>query len=287
MIFVDTHAHIQFAGYKTDADEVITRALEAGVMVINVGTQKDTSRYAVEMLNRYPKGLYAAVGLHPEHTWRHLHDEDEGFFTREEGFDYEYYKSLAQNPRVVGIGECGLDYYWFKKSVESGELTEGEVLELKNRQKKVFEQQGMLAQELNKVLCIHCRPSPGTSDAYDDLVSILKTLNFKKFEVHCFTGNLASAKKLVGLGGYLGINGILTFDKTGKCADVVRNIPLEHIILETDAPYLSPAPYRGKRNEPMYMIQTAQKVAELKDVELEAIARQTTENANKLFGLGL
>lgn len=284
-MLVDTHAHIQFAKYKEDADAVMQRSLDAGMIVVNVGSQIDTSRQAVEMLEKYPERVFAAVGLHPVHTWKHeFVDVDEiqkDFFTREEVFDYEAYKQLAQNPKVVGIGECGLDYYRLPDNADEAEV--------KQKQRDAFLAQIKLTQELDKALIIHCRPSSGTTDAYDDVLEIIKNVKSEspgyRFEVHCFTGPLSIAKQFVELGGYIGLNGIITFDKTGVSEEVVKNIPLEHIILETDSPYLAPVPHRGKRNEPAYVELVARKIAEWKNISFEEVAEITTNNAKKLFNI--
>jgi TatD DNase family protein len=283
-MLVDTHAHVQFSGFKDEADSVMQRSLDAGMVVINVGSQIDTSTEAVKMLESYPERVYAVVGLHPEHTYQHLVDEEESHFrTREEKFDYEAYKTLAINPKVVGIGECGLDYYRFEEG--------SDIAKIKEQQRLAFDQQIKLALELDKALVVHCRPSNGTVDAYEDLVSILSEIKQQnsqlRFEVHCFTGTLEVAKQFVALGGYLGLNGIITFDKTGISEEVVKNISLDNIILETDCPYLTPAPFRGKRNEPLYVKYVAEKISEWKNIPFEEVETKTTENAEKLFKLNL
>lgn len=258
------------------------RALTEGVGVVNVGTQLDTSREAVAMLEKYPENVWAVVGLHPEHTYQHMVDEEESHFrSREESFNYEAYKELAKNSRVVGIGECGLDYY----RLEGQE----NIPEIKSRQKDSFEQQIKLAIEMDKALVVHCRPSKGTVDAYEDVLETIQEVRSKnqevRFEIHCFTGTLEVAQKFVALGGFVGLNGIITFDKTGVSESVVKNIPLEHIILETDCPYLTPAPHRGKRNEPALVKHVAEKIAEWKNISFDEVANQTTTNAKLLFNI--
>jgi TatD DNase family protein len=283
MKLVDTHTHINLRAFAEDAAETIQRAHDAGVIVVNVGTQIDTSRQAVELLSLFPEDVYATVGLHPTHAYDHdfIDHEELQNKTREEKFDIELYRPLAQNPRVVGIGECGLDYY---------RLPEGrDHAEIKKLQKAAFQGQIDLAVELDKALCIHCRPSDGTTDAYEDLLEILNPVKIDhpdfRFEVHCFTGDLETAKKFVALGGFIGINGIITFDKTPRSEEVVKGLPLEAIILETDAPYLSPKAFRGKRNEPAYITETAKQIAGWKGSSLEEVAQVTTANAEKLFKL--
>lgn len=275
---VDTHAHVQFAAFKDEYQKVLQRAKDAGVLVVNVGTQIDTSKEAVKMAEEY--GIYAVVGLHPVHTYSQELDEEETHFkTREENFDYEAYKKLADNPVVVGIGECGLDYY---RLPEDANLH----LEIMKKQKEAFELQIKLAKELNKALVIHCRPSKGTQDAYEDILDILDVSGVSnlRFEIHSFTGSPEIAQEFVRRGAFVGLNGIITFDKTGNMEQVVKGVPLERIVLETDCPYLTPVPHRGKKNEPQFVQHVASKLSEILGVPVDEVARQTTENAQALFG---
>lgn len=283
MKLIDTHTHINLRAFADDAAEAIKRAHEAGVAVVNVGTQIDTSRQAVSLLDQFPENVYAVIGLHPTHTYAHDYEDDEEvkFKTREEHFDPELYKPLVQNIRVVGIGECGLDYYRMPADRDSNEI--------KQLEKTAFEAQIKFALENDKALCIHCRPSEDTNDAYEDLLEIIKQVKSEhpnlRFEVHCYTGDLETAKKFVELGGFIGLNGIITFDKTGRSEEVVKGLPIESIILETDAPYLTPKSHRGKRNEPAYMTEVAEKIAEWKNLSFDEVADITTSNAKKLFNL--
>lgn len=294
MNYIDTHTHVNLRAFKDDAKETIQRALEASVAVVNVGTQIDTSRQAVDLLGDFPEDVYAVVGLHPSHTFAHdFEDEEEvKFKTREEHFDYEMYKALAVHPKVVGIGECGLDYYRLPNDRDHDEI--------KSLQRAAFYDQIKLALELDKALCVHCRPADGTVDAYEDLLQIIKQIknpeavgtpgvwvdgNNLRFEVHCYTGDAETALKFVELGGYIGLNGIITFDKTGRSEEVVKAVPLTSIILETDAPYLTPKSNRGKRNEPSFLPEVAEKIAEWKGISVEEVADITTSNAKKLFKL--
>jgi len=282
-MLIDTHAHVNFSAFKDEYKEVLNRAKQAGVLVINVGTQLDTSREAVRVAEEQnDKNTYAVIGLHPVHTYEQELDEEETHFkTREENFDYEAYKKLAQNNLVVGIGECGLDYY---------RLPDGAGLEtIKEKQKDAFILQIKLAKELNKALVIHCRPSVGTQDAYEDILKVLDSQGTAdlRFEIHSFTGSPAIVDQFLSRGAYVGLNGIITFDKTGNMAEVVSRVPLDRIVLETDCPYLTPVPHRGKKNEPAYVEYVAQKVAELKGLEVEAVEKQTTENSRLLFSIGI
>ncbi len=271
-MLIDSHAHVNFNAYKNDADEVIQRALDNDVWIINIGSQYDTSKRAIEIAEKYKEGVYAVVALHPIHLGpSKFVDEEEGisFKSREEKFDKEKYKELALNPRVVAIGETGLDYYYI-----------GDDKEIKELQKKVFKQHLELAKELNKPVIFHCRK------AYDDLLKELKTQNAKRKirgVVHCFMGKLSQAEDFLKMGFYLGFNGLITY-----CRDydkVIKNTPLERILIETDCPYLTPEPYRGQRNEPLYVKYVAAQIAKIKEIGLEKAAKQTTKNARELFGI--
>ncbi len=280
-MLIDTHCHINLNAFREDGAAVLQRALDSGVAVVNVGTQIDTSKQAVALLDQFSQNVYAAVGLHPTHTFKHqYHDEEEvSFKTRDEVFDYDGYKQLASHPRVVGIGECGLDYYRLPEDLDQKEI--------KEKQRAAFLEQIRLAIELDKALCIHCRPSAGTMDAYEDIIEIIKQTKQEtpdlRFEIHCYTGDLATAQKFVAMGAFIGLNGIIVFDKTGRSEEVVKNIPLESIILETDAPYLTPPPHRGTRNEPAYVKFVAEKIADWKNESSDKVAEITTANAKKLF----
>ena len=296
-MLVDTHAHVQFNAFKDETDAVMQRAIDAEVLVINVGTQLDTSREALKMAEKY--NSYAIVGLHPVHTYSQELDEEESHFkTREEIFDYSSYKELANNPRVVGIGECGLDYYRLPVEERKGQGMES-IVKIKENQKAAFIGQIKLAKELNKALVIHCRPSKDSQDAYVDILKILDEEIFNEvyteqsvtnqkplqFEIHSFTGSPAIVKEFLNRGAYIGMNGIITFDKKGEMAEVVNTVPLERILLETDSPYLAPIPFRGKKNEPAHIKYVAEKLAQLKNITHQAIEEITTNNAKTFFNI--
>lgn len=274
----DTHAHINFAAFKENYKDLIAQTLAKGVWLNNVGTQQDTSAEAVRVAEGFGAGVYAVVGLHPIHTLKNEVDEEESHFkTREEKFDYEYYRKLGlSSPKVVGIGECGLDYY---------RIPDGMTLEaVRAVQIPAFEAQIKLAKELDKALVIHCRPSKDSTDAYADILRILKKEGApERFEIHSFTSTWEICRQFLDLGAFAAFNGIITFDKTGILAETVKNCPLDRIVLETDAPYLAPQPYRGKQNLPEYVEHTARKLAELKGLSFEEAAAATTTNARKLF----
>lgn len=282
---IDAHTHVNFAAYDSDREEVIKRALGAGVWMVNVGTQQDTSRKAVELAQNYEKGVYAAVGLHPIHTTRAYHDSQElgsgkGFISRGEKFDYGYYKKLASDPKVVAIGECGLDYYRLATSDKQ------RATRIKEKQKEVFVKQVELATELKKPLMIHCRSSKNSNDAHFDILGILRNnplLSRVIAVMHFYVGDLGVTKKLIDIGSYFTFGGVITF--TRDYDEVIKYIPLSRILTETDAPYVAPEPHRGKRNEPAYVIETAKKLAEIRRIDFDKIAEQTKRNAIEVFGL--
>ncbi|MBI2010664.1 MAG: TatD family hydrolase [Candidatus Colwellbacteria bacterium] len=278
---IDVHTHVQFAAFNEDAKEVIDRALANDIWFINVGTQKDTSKAAVEMAEKYEKGVYATIGLHPIHTSKSYHDTkelspsfakatagEEGFVSRGEEFDVNYYKELGKNSKVVAIGECGLDYY---------RLTE----ETKEEQAKAFIAQIELAAELNKPLMLHCR------NAFPNLIRILNTkyniLTTPAGVVHFFSGTKEDARQLMELGFYFSFGGVITFARDYD--EVIKYIGLDRILLETDAPYVAPVPFRGKRNEPSFIIHTAAKLAEILGKTTEEVGETTTKNAFKVFNI--
>lgn len=278
--FFDAHTHVQFAAFENDYKGVIGRALKNSVGLINIGTQKDTSRRAVEIACEFEnEPVYAAVGLHPIHTEKSFHDEKElgdgeaakKFTSRGEEFDYDYYKNLALNKKVLAIGECGLDYY----RIMNNELR------IMNKQKEIFIKQIELADEVKKPLMIHCR------EAFSDLIQILQTTHYKPQTnpgiIHFFSGTKDDARELLELGFSFTFGGVITF--THDYDEVIKFIPADRILSETDAPYVAPAPYRGKRNEPVYVIEVVKKLAEIKGVEFEEIREQISENAKRIFNI--
>ncbi|OGM99376.1 MAG: hypothetical protein A3B91_00455 [Candidatus Yanofskybacteria bacterium RIFCSPHIGHO2_02_FULL_41_29] len=262
MIF-DSHCHPQMEQYDKDREEMLKRAREAGVLMICVGTDLETSKKGIELAQKND-GMWATVGLHPNDIT--------------DGFDVMAYHNMLLDSKVVAIGEVGLDYY---RTPEPGK---------QKKQKEFFEQFIDLAQKTKKPLILHFRDSSKGSSGrvHKDAIKILDS----RFKIqnsglcgvaHSFTGNMDDAKKYLDLGFCLGFNGILTFTK--QYDDVVKYIPLDRILLETDAPFLSPEPYRGKRNEPAYVVEVAKKIAELKNESLEKVIEQTTNNCKKLFKL--
>ena len=279
-MLIDTHCHLNFSAFKQDRDEVIKKTLAKNIWLINVGSQFTTSQRAVEIANQYHQGVYAAVGLHPIHLYEIEVDENEEdihFRSRAEVFDYDKYKELAVDPKVLAIGEMGIDYF---------HLPEGEdPEEVKRKQKETFLQGIELARELDKPIIVHTRPSKGTFDAYDDEVDILRQIGYFHGVIHSFLGTFEQAQTFLQMGFYLSFNGIVTFKNAKEVQEVARKVPLERVLLETDAPYLTPEPYRGQRNEPAYVEYVARKIAELKGISFEEVAEITTNNARRLFGI--
>ena len=287
----DTHAHAHFAGYGDEAEQVIKRSLEQGVYLNLVGTQTDTSRAAVKMAESFAEGVYATVGLHPIHLTPIWHDPQElgggtGFKSRGEIFEVAIYRELAQSKKVVAIGEMGLDYYRIEEVVAKSGVSE---VEVQRRQAETFRAGIDLAAELDLALMVHCR------GAHGDLRTILREKKKQypalRVVIHSFSdGTPEDAEDYLSLGFYLAFNGIITFppkksdpQTQADLLQVVRQMPLERLLLETDCPYLTPIPHRGERNEPAYVRLVAEKVAAVRGLTVTEVAEQTVENTQKLL----
>ncbi len=283
--YIDIHSHVNFSAFDGDRDAVIRRALENDTWVINVGTQKDTSKKAVEIAHQYDEGVYAIVGLHPIHTGASYHDTAElgegnkEFTSRGEVFDKNSYRELLKDPKVLGVGECGLDYYRMDpQSIE--------------KQKQAFIEQIEIANEFGKSLMLHTRNNTedSTTDVYSDTLEILKKHAKVKGVVHFFEGSLENAKKFIDFGFLISFTGAITYpprkNKKGcDYAEVIKNLPLEMILNDTDSPYLAPVPHRGKRNEPLYVREIVRKIAEIKSLPEAEVAEAIVKNAKRLFGI--
>lgn len=260
MTIIDSHCHPQFLQYDQDRDDMIKRTLDGGVQMICVGTDLEMSKKAAELAQKHEE-IWATVGLHPNDNLN-------------EDFNEREYEKLLKMPKVVAMGEIGLDYY--RTAEPKGQKF----------QRKRFLKQLELADKFKKPLILHCRDSKAgsTGRAYPQMADILKNGYAKNGGVvHSYTGSLEEAKQFLNLGLYLGFNGIITFAR--QYDEIVKYVPLDRILLETDAPYLTPEPYRGKRNEPVYVVEVAKKVAELKEITVEEVAEQTTKNCQSLFKL--
>ncbi len=269
MKYFDAHTHANFVAYNDDREATILRAQEAGVGMNIVGTQFDTSKEAVALAEKYDN-VYATIGLHPIHTSKSYHDEKElgeggkEFTSRGEVFDMSAYEELAKSGKVIAIGECGLDYYRVDKST-------------KDIQVEAFVQQIELANSLNKPLMLHIR------NAYEDALEVIKAHAKVRGDVHFFAGDWSVAKKFLDIGFTLSFTGVITF--THDYDEVVKNAPLDMLLSETDAPYVSPVPHRGRRNEPAYVVEVVRKIAEIRGEDLEGVREQLFANAKRVFGL--
>ena len=274
MEYIDIHAHVNVASFKDDHDEVTLRSLEKNVAMINVGTQLDTSKRAVEMTGVYPKGVYATVGLHPTHVANCHFDRDEleksEYKEQGEEFDFDAYKELCNHERVVAVGECGLDYFQ-NPSKEDRKL-----------QRKAFEAQIELANEVGKPLMLHIRNGK-EGNAYEEAFDMIKSLAKVRGNAHFFAGTLEDAKKFWGLGYSTSFTGVITF--THDYDEVVRSAPNNLIHAETDAPYVAPVPHRGKRNEPASVTEVVKRMAEIRDIAEDMLKIQLFENAQDMFGV--
>ncbi|KNH17586.1 MULTISPECIES: TatD family hydrolase [Priestia] len=254
MLF-DTHVHLNAEQYEDDLQEVINRALEKGVQnMVVVGFDEPTIKKAIQIAETYDF-IYASVGWHPvdaiDMTDEHL----------------AWIEELAQHPKVVALGEMGLDYHWDKSPKEV--------------QKDVFRRQIRLARKVNLPIIIHNR------DATEDVVTILKEEHVEEVGgiMHCFTGSIEVAKQCMDMNMYISFGGPVTFKNAKKPKEVATELPLDKLLIETDCPYLTPHPFRGKRNEPGYVSYVAEQIAELKGITYEELAEITTANAKKLFGI--
>lgn len=259
--YIDIHSHLNDKQFDDDREEVVERTLNGGVGTITVGTDKEMSKKACE-LSVLHEGIFATVGVHPTDNIK-------------EKFDIEFYRELAKNyPKVVAIGECGLDYFRIGKDDHKEKL----------RQKKMFEAQIELAVELKKPLMIHCR------DAYSELIDILEGKKKEYGEalnanIHFFAGDVDVARKCFDLGFTISFTGVLTFARNYD--EVVKYSPLEKIMVETDAPYVAPVPYRGKRCEPLHVSEVVKSIALIRGEDNNVISDALLKNAVRVFGLNL
>ena len=268
-MLIDTHAHLNFEAYDKDRAEVADRCQKKGMKVINVGAQLATSNLAAK-LAQTNANFYAAIGLHPLHVF-------------DEEFNLSDYQSLINN-KVVAVGEIGFDYYHptFKRAGSESKTIE----EVIKKQKAVFTKQIRFAKENNLAIICHGRNGIEGKDVYQDILKILAAENVSRAVLHCFGGDLKMAKQIVAHGYYLGVDGPITFKKKAEeLQRLIKDIPLDKILIETDCPYLSPEPNRGQRNEPIYVELVAAKLAELKGLALAEVVKITYQNAQKLFNL--
>ena len=260
MKYIDTHSHFNLSQFDADREDAIVRMQEVGVGTICVGVNEETSAKAIEIASTH-ETIWAIVGQHPTEWFQE--------------FDVDVFISLARQAKVVAIGECGLDYYREQDRTHVSE------------QKKLFESQIALAKELDLPLMLHIRPREGTMDAYEDALTLLKTWNLQwpqmRGTAHFFAGTKDVARQFLDLGFHISFSGIITIFP--EYEEVVKYVPLDRILSETDAPFAAPIPYRGTRNEPSYVVEIVKKIALLKGGSLEDTQAQLLKNASSLFGL--
>lgn len=274
--FFDIHTHVQFPAYDADRVEVLKRAADAGVWMANVGTTFETSRRAIELAHTEGEGVFAIVGIHPTHSEPSHADPAElgdiakaGLPTTSEIFDAKVMSKLATDQKVVAIGECGLDYFRM-----TGQT--------RGKQEKLFREHIELAKEVNKPLMLHVRPGAGSS-AYDDALAILKDYDHPKSDFHFFAGSYDEAKRIVDAGHMISFSGVITFARNYD--EVIKKVPLDRIMAETDAPYVAPKSHRGKRNEPSYVVETYEAVASIRGEDAEVVREVLLSNSRRFFGV--
>lgn len=259
---IDTHSHLNFKDFNRDYPEVIAAAEKSGVSaMINVGSDFATSEKAIK-ISQDEKTCYAAVGVHPIHTDR--------LAGRGETEIFKELEKLARNKKVVAIGETGLDYF---------HLPQGGNKKIKISQKALFQIHLKLAHKLNLPLILHCR------DAYEDMLDILVKAPIKRGAIHCFCGNGEAAKRFLDLGFYIGFTGMITYHGNEYLAEVIRAVPQDKILAETDCPYLAPQIKRGQRNLPHYVQYVIEYMAKARGVDFKKMEEMTSENAERLFKL--
>ncbi len=260
MNIIDTHSHFNLSQFTDDRDAAIARMVAAGVGTICIGIDYPTSLLAVQIAEIH-KDIWAIVGVHPTH-W-------------EVEYNHDQLAALARQPYVVGIGECGLDYY--RESDRKA----------KPQQKVLFQAQIDIARELDLPLMLHIRPEQGNMDAYEEALHMLEdarvTWPSMRGTAHFFAGTKEIAQRFLNLGFHISFSGIITIFP--EYEDVVKSVPIDRILPETDAPFAAPIPYRGTRNEPAYVVEVVKKIAELKGIALQETQAQLLKNAKHLFSI--
>lgn len=256
--YFDAHSHIQDKAFDADRDVVISRMKEEGIGALVVGTDMQMSRDAVGLAEAH-ENLWAVIGLHPTDN-------------RSEQFDFDAYKTLGEHPKVVAVGECGLDYFHATDPAE------------REQQKALFREQIRLAEALGKPLMVHIRPSKGSyEDAYRDALEILGEYPKVTGNIHFFAGTPELAREFSDRGFTMSFTGVVTFARDYD--EILRTLPLSHILSETDCPYVAPLPYRGKRNEPAYVSEVAKKIAEIRGEPFEMVQKALVENGLRVFNI--
>ena len=252
-VIFETHAHYEDEAFDEDRDDLIKSLPESGIgYVVNVGSSIATCHRTVELIKHYDY-MYGALGIHPGEI-HEVTDDDMKWIETE----------AKTNPKIVSVGEIGLDYYWMESS--------------KEEQKKFFKAQIELAKKLDMPIIVHDR------DAHGDTLDIFRETK-PKGVVHCFSGSKEMAREIIKLGMYIGLNGVVTFNNARKSLEVAKEIPIERLVLETDCPYLAPTPMRGKRNDSHYIPYIAEKIGSLLDMDAQELLDITNENAKRLYNL--
>lgn len=253
-MFIDTHVHLDDERYTNILDQVITEAQEANVYkIITMGCDYRSSLKAVEIANKYPN-VYAMIGIHPTEIAK----------SSDEELALEWINDLIQNPKVIGIGEIGLDYYWDRSNSE--------------KQKEIFIKQIEISKKLNLPINVHSR------DANQDTFDIIKELRPKGI-IHCYSGSVEMAKEFVKIGFYIGVGGVVTFKNSKVIKDVVSEISLGNLVTETDGPYLAPTPNRGKTNYPKYIPLIVEEISKIKSIDIKKVQTKIEENVSKIFNI--
>jgi TatD DNase family protein len=257
---IDTHSHFNLHQFEHDLSDSISRMEVAGVTTICIGIDLPTSDHAMRLAQEY-QGIWACVGQHPT-EWA-------------KGFDEDEFRKLLEEPRVVAMGECGLDYY---------RASDREAIV---QQKELFLQQIQLAHEYNLPLMLHIRPEQGTMTAYEEALEILEEYKSRwpdlRGTAHFFVGTKEVAQRFLDLGFYISFSGVITFVK--EYEELVDFVPLDKILPETDAPFATPTPHRGTRNQPEYVLEVVKKIAEIKTLPFETVQQQLLQNSQLLFGI--
>lgn len=265
--YIDVHTHLNLDAFNVDGGTVAEHTHSENVAYINVGTGRETSERAVSLAG---EGVYATVGLHPVRA-SGAHEDDDGVHGGEE-FDSAAFKTLATEESVVAIGECGFDYYRVEKDT-------------KEKQEAAFMAQIALANELKKPLMLHIRDVPGSMDAYEDALTVLKAHANVLGNVHFFAGTYDIAKQFWEMGYTTSFTGVITF--ASQYDDIIQRAPLDMLHAETDAPYVAPKPFRGQRNEPLHVREVYARITALRGVESEVVRTTLLRNAERLFGISL
>jgi TatD DNase family protein len=271
-MFIDTHCHLDFPDFDSDRDEVIGRARDGGVgKIINIGCDLERAKKSLEIANKHDF-VFSSIGLHPQEAEK----GDDKFFSEME--------KLLQEPKVVAIGECGLEYQIPNSKLQipnKFQIQNSKFQNIEEKQREVFIRHLKLAKEFDKPVIIHCR------NAYQEVLEILREEKRKnpglRGVMHFFSGRLSQAEVLFKLGLLISFTGVITFARDYD--KVIKTTPLEKIMVETDAPFVAPEPFRGQRCEPLYVKYVAQKIAEIKNLSFEKVAIATTKNAETLFGI--